>query len=750
MRLILRVVVPLAIALAGIAWAVVPLVDELTLKWFVRDLDIRAQLIANTIEEPFVDLLQDKVRDRVKEQRIRSYLQRISLDERLYGIAFCETTGTLTYHTEGFPPEIGCDRAGANAPADHVIPHRSGSLHLAVRPVDVNGKQVGDLLILHDMSFVERRSADTKRYVFLLFIAIGAVTALITAIVFQLSWRGWVRGMKGLIRGQLRAVPEPPRSRELLPLAQDLQALVRELDDDRKARDESQMTWVPETMRRILHEDLRGDEIIIVSNREPYIHVHGADGIEIQRPASGVVTALEPVMRACSGTWIAHGSGSADRATVDAHDHVQVPPDNPSYRIRRVWLSKEEEAGYYYGFANEGMWPLCHIAHTRPTFRATDWAMYVAVNQRFADVLVQEAKTANPIVLVQDYHFALLPRLIRERLPAATIITFWHIPWPNPEGFGICPWRSEILDGLLGSTVLGFHTQFHCNNFFDTVGRYMEARIDRETFSISYLGQQTEVHRYPISIEWPPAALKGQPSVPDARLEIRAMLNLPADAMVGVGVERLDYTKGILERFAAIQRALELAPELVGKFCFIQIAAPSRQSIDEYQSFEAKVRALARQINDRFGRPGYNPIELRIQHHDAREVLRYCRAADFCLVTSLHDGMNLVAKEFVAARDDERGVLILSLFAGASRELVDALIVNPYDIEQTAGAILLALRMPPDEQRARMRSMRHLVREFNVYRWAGRMLLDAARLRQRQRVQNSTRPRARVLQHRRS
>jgi len=298
--------------------------------------------------------------------------------------------------------------------------------------------------------------------------------------------------------------------------------------------------------------------------------------------------------------------------------------------------------------------------------------------------------------------------------------------------------------------VLGFHTQFHCNNFFDTVGRYLEARIDRETFSISYLGQQTEVHRYPISIEWPPSALRGQPSVPDARMQIRSMLNLPADAVLGIGIERLDYTKGILERFAAIERALELAPELVGKLCFIQIAAPSRQSIEEYQGFEAKVRASARQINDRFGRPGYNPIELKIQHHDAREVFRYCRAADFCLVTSLHDGMNLVAKEFVAARDDERGVLILSLFAGASRELVDALIVNPYDIEQTAGAILLAVRMPPDEQRARMRSMRHLVREFNVYRWAGRMLLDAARLRQRQRVQNSTRPRARVLQHRRS
>ena len=269
--------------------------------------------------------------------------------------------------------------------------------------------------------------------------------------------------------------------------------------------------------------------MLIVSNREPYIHTRRKDNvIEIQRPASGLVTALEPVMRACSGTWIAHGAGSADRDTVDKHDHVMVPPEKPSYRIRRVWLSNEEEQGYYFGFANEGLWPLCHIAHTRPIFRAPDWEHYKTVNRRFADVVADEARTDDPIVLVQDYHFALLPQMVRERLPRATIITFWHIPWPNPEAFGICPWREEVLEGMLGSSILGFHTQFHCNNFFDTVDRFLEARVDRETFTISHGGEPTEVRRYPISIEWPPNALAVQPPVPECRKRVRERLGLIA------------------------------------------------------------------------------------------------------------------------------------------------------------------------------------------------------------------------------
>jgi trehalose 6-phosphate synthase len=734
-RRALRFLIPLALVLAAIAYGVVPLVDQLTVRWFVRDLDIRARLIASTAEEPLIELLTDQTRDRVRVQRVHAFLNRLIKDERLFALGYCDAAGALLYKTEHLPAEVRCAGAAvAPGAPGRMVTHARGPLHVATVPVSFDGTHLGSLLIVHDMSFIERRSADTKRYIVYLFAAIGAVVALVTVVIAELSWRGWVAGTTALIRGQAGTGPPRPHARELRPIARDLAALVKDLQDDRRARDEDQIRWEPEALRRILHEDLTGAEVLSVSNREPYIHVRDGDRIEVQRPASGLVTALEPVMRACSGTWIAHGSGSADRETVDAGDSIRIPPETPSYRLRRVWLSEEEEAGYYYGFSNEGLWPLCHIAHTRPTFRATDWRHYERVNHRFADVVAQEARSANPLVLVQDYHFALLPRLIRDRLPEATIVTFWHIPWPNPEAFGICPWREQILEGLLGSSILGFHTQFHCNNFFDSVDRYLEARVDRETFAVSYGGETTEVHRYPISIEWPPAALADQPPPTECRARVRDALGLPLDARLGVGVDRLDYTKGILERFAAVERLLEVEPNWAGRFVFVQIAAPSRASIDEYQSFEARVRAAAQRVNHRFSRPGYEPIVLRVQHHDARQVYTYYRAADLCYVSSLHDGMNLVAKEFVAARDDERGVLILSQFTGAARELVEALVVNPYDIEQAAAALHLALTMSPEEQRDRMRNMRSLIQEFNVYRWAGRMLIDAARVRRQRRL----------------
>ncbi|MCC6211952.1 MAG: trehalose-6-phosphate synthase [Burkholderiales bacterium] len=735
MRLSLRFIVPLALALGAIAYGVAPLVDQLTLKWFVRDLDIRRNLVASAVQEPLVELLTDNTRDRVRLQRVQALFTRILQDERLYALGFCDGAGKLVYRTAFLPAEVHCRAPGAPAEeAGRVLKHAGGALHVGATPVLAEGKQLGELLIVHDMSFIERRSADTKTYIVYLFAAIGAVIALITVVIAELSFRGWMAGIKALIRGQSLALSPEPKSRELRPIARDLEAMVRELEAERRQRDESQISWTPENLRGILREDLKGDEILIVSNREPYIHVREDGRLEVQRPASGLVTALEPVMRACSGTWIAHGSGGADREAVDAQDHVMVPPEKPAYRIRRVWLSREEEAGYYYGFANEGMWPLCHIAHTRPVFRASDWEHYRTVNRRFAQAVEQESRTANPIVLVQDYHLALLPRLIRERLPQATIIAFWHIPWPNPEAFGVCPWRVELLEGLLGSSILGFHTQFHCNNFFDTVDRTLEARIDRETSTISFGGDLTEVRRYPISIEWPPAPLAAQAPVAECRAAVRRALGLGEEVRLGVGVDRLDYTKGILERFAAIERLLELEPHWIGRFAFLQIAAPSRSSIEEYQSLEARVRAAAQRINGRFGAPGYQPIVLKVEHHDAGEVYACYRAADLCCVSSLHDGMNLVAKEYVAARDDERGVLILSQFTGAARELSEALIVNPYDTEQCAAALRVALTMPPDEQRDRMRSMRSLIQEFNVYRWAGRMLLDAARMRNRRRV----------------
>jgi len=731
MRFSLRFIVPLTLALAAIAYAVVPLVDRLTLRWFVRDLDMRSNLIANAIH----DSIQDSLASGSKAKTLHLF-NKVLQDERLYALGFCGASGDEQIATRTFPAEIGCEDLGRFAdPSRKLLPSDKGPLHVAVAEVDADGSRIGNLVLVHDMSFVQRRSEETKRYVFYFFIGLGAIVSLITVAIAELSWRGWVKGVRALLRGEglLRpAAAEPPVTvPELRPIAGDLRTLIRDMESEYRARDESQVTWSPDALRAILRNDLRGEDILVVSNREPYLHMRRDGRIEVSRPASGLVTALEPIVRACSGTWIAHGSGTADREAVDADDRVAVPPGKPAYSLCRVWLTDEEEAGYYYGFSNEGLWPLCHIAHVRPTFRAGDRKQYIEANRKFARAVAEEAKTPDPIVLVQDYHFALLPRMIRDTLPDATIITFWHIPWPNPEAFAICPWREELLDGLLGSSILGFHTRFHCNNFLDTVDRTLEARVDRETTEVTYGGKLTAVKRYPISIEWPPAGDLTRKPVAECRADVRRRNDLPPDHFVGIGVDRLDYTKGILERFLAVEHLMEMEPGWIGRFSFLQIAAPSRSKIGEYQEFEARVRALAAKINGRFAHGGVPPILLKVEHHEPPDVYEHYRAADVCCVTSLHDGMNLVAKEFLASRDDDRGVLVLSQFTGASRELPEALIVNPYDIDQCAAALHLALTMPLAEQRDRMRIMRGLIREFNVYRWAGRMLLDAAGMRKR-------------------
>ena len=732
MRLSLRFVLPLAVVLAGLAYAVIPLVDSLTLKWFVRDMEMRSHLIANTIEASLVDLLREE-----SKTKIANYFHRLIQDERLYAIGFCDHTNRLLYKTQTYPDTIPCDgTATLKANQTTVMPLFRGAVHVSAVEIQNNGHTLGRLMLVHDMSWVQRRSSDTKWYLFYLFAVIGAVISLVTVLVAHLSWKGWVSGVRSMLRGEglltlLRSQPHDP---ELQPVAKDLRTLIQQLEADKRLRDESQMTWTPKTLKTILHDYLAGDEIMIVSNRQPYIHSRTEQGIEVGVPASGLVTALEPVMRACSGVWIAHGNGTGDRETVDSRGHVRVPPNRPTYAIRRIWMTAEEETGYYYGFANEGLWPLCHLAHVRPVFRSSDWQHYKEINERFALAVIEEAKTDNPVVLVQDYHLALVPKIIRDHLPNATIITFWHIPWPNPEHYAICPWHREILKGLLGSSILGFHTRFHCSNFFDSVDRLLEARIDRDSSTISHGGKLTAVNHYPISIEWSGPALQDQPSVQDCQTQVRTIHRLKPEHRIGLGVERLDYTKGILERFLAVERLLELQPEWVGTFSFIQIAAPSRSIIEQYRQFCREVQALADRINQRFGHTGYQPIILLIQHHDPADLRTYYRGADLCLVSSLHDGMNLVAKEFVAARDDDQGVLILSQFTGAACELPEALIINPYHIDQCAAALHLALSMSPVEQRARMRSMRGIVQEFNVYRWAGRMLMDAARMRQRARL----------------
>jgi alpha,alpha-trehalose-phosphate synthase [UDP-forming] len=727
-RLSLRFLLPLALAMLVMAYVTVPVIDSLTLRWFMRDLDIRASTIGRALEESLLDAVETQAWRRVDPQ-----LERVANDERLLALGVCNVAGDLVRKTRLMPTGLDCRSASRQDESGSMVRLPRGPVHITAIPLrrgDVHG---ATLLLVHDLSFVERRSQDTRRYVIILFTVLGMLLALISLLVAHMSWRGWVAGVRAMLQGEGVIRPFSQPRPELQPLVGDLRSLLRDIERERRSTDPGMaINWNPEMLRRLLHEQLRGDEILLVSNREPYIHVKSERGIEVQRPASGLVTAVEPVMRACSGTWIAHGSGSADREVVDSRGCLRVPPVEQSYTLRRIWLTEPEERGYYYGFANEGLWPLCHIAHVRPVFRDEDWRQYRRVNERFADAVAQEAKTDDPVVLIQDYHFALLPRMVRERLPRATIITFWHIPWPNPESFGICPWRSEILEGLLGSTILGFHTRYHGHNFLEAVDRFLEARIEHESSTVSFGGRLTRVEAFPISIAWPDG--QAGKSIEACRTEMRARLGVGRGHLVGLGVDRLDYTKGIVERLLAVERLFELHPEWIGRFTFVQIAAPSRSSLDEYQRFEAQVRATAAQINARFGKDGYEPVRLLIEHHGSTSVTEHYRAADVCVVTSLHDGMNLVAKEYVAARDDERGVLVLSQFAGAARELHEALIVNPYHIEEVAEAMHRALSMPAEEQRERMISLRHLVREFNVYRWAGRMLMEAARLRQRERI----------------
>jgi trehalose 6-phosphate synthase len=659
----------------------------------------------------------------------------ITRDERIMGAAACSPGGDLLAATDSYPPEFSCrsvmQRMRRDAPpgsdswsTTSELP--SGRVHLSVTVIDGSEPdQRGAVVLVHDLSYLTRREQTTRNLLIAAFFIMAAGASLVTLVAARLARRGWTLDLRRALAGGAAS--------EFQPLIRDVRSLAARLveENEREARGGR---WSPERLRSTLRQHLQGERIVILANREPYIHEKTAEGARVLHPASGLVTALEPVMRACSGVWVAHGSGSADRETVDAKDHIRVPPGEESYAVRRVWLSEQEENGYYYGFANEGLWPLCHVAHARPVFRAEDYEYYAQVNRKFANAVCEEVDSDDPIVLVQDYHFALAPKMIRERLPRATIIAFWHIPWPNSERMGICPWREELIDGLLGASVVGFHTQQHCNNFIDSVDAFMESRIDRETNAVFQRRRKTLVRPYPISIEWPVHWLDKVPPVAEAKASVRRELGLSEDTLLGVGVDRLDYTKGIEERLLAVDALLTRHPEFRGRFVFIQVAAPSRTKIPRYRELNDRVEEVAAEINRKWSDGNRQPIVLLRSHHEPISVFRYYRAADLCYVSSLHDGMNLVAKEFVAARDDEQGVLILSQFTGAARDLSEALIVNPYDIRQAGEAFAAALRMSADEQRERMRSMRRFVAAFNVYRWAGRMLVDAAELRRKERL----------------
>jgi alpha,alpha-trehalose-phosphate synthase [UDP-forming] len=563
---------------------------------------------------------------------------------------------------------------------------------------------------------------------------IVGITLLIVGWSLSKPLRGIAQWLRESRTGNAHVAAELPQDGIFLSLTSEVTRIATSLNEARAAAEEEARLreaalsyWTPERLRVSMHAKLNGSRLFAVSNREPYVHTHQKGGVVWTVPPSGLVTALEPVLRACDGTWIAQASGDADRDTADEFGRLRVPPDHPQYTLRRVWLSKQEEDGFYFGFANEGLWPLCHIAHTRPVFRAADWEQYCIVNRKFAAAVLDEMRNEKaPVVLVQDYHFALLPRMIKEQRPDARVAIFWHIPWPNPEAFGICPWQRELLDGMLGADLIGFHIQAHCNNFQETVDRALEARVDREHFAVKRRDHLSLVRPFPISVAFTETK-NVHPSVHE-RASLLAQLGVEA-TLIGLGVDRVDYTKGIPERLRGIECLLEEYPFYQGKLTFVQIGAPSRTRITRYRDLTTEVEEETERINRRFRTHSWKPIVFLNRHHTQEEIQPFYRQADFCMVTSLHDGMNLVAKEYIAARSDEGGALILSRFTGASHELTDAFMVNPYDTAELARVTHAALSMPQEDRQTRMHRMRASVRENNVYRWAGNLIAELADIR---------------------
>ena len=707
------------------------------------DLVHRAQILSESLQE-----IVEPALEKGSREQLRHIVERFGNREQLAGVAVYDNHGVLLAESSNLqnrfvPPPVPLAQVTANNNGlSQFINVGSEPMHVYYMPLHDKTSVTGVLAIFHDVGYIESQSARMWRATFWHVIAEVLLIVLITVLIIRwtivLPISRTAQWMKDIRRG--RAMPSPPGPKEsfLAPFTSEVMNLTRSLADARSAAEEEarlrasgESVWTAERLRVSIQGKASQGSLVVVSNREPYMHVHKGKAVELLIPASGLVTALEPILRACDGVWIASGSGDADRETVDEQDHLRVPPDKPDYTLRRVWLSKEVEQGHYYGFSNEGLWPLCHIAHTRPIFRAADWQSYQIANRQFADTVLQEiAGVEHPLVLVQDYHFALLPRMVKEARPDARVAIFWHIPWPNPEAFGICPWQRELVSGLLGADLIGFQIQAHCDNFLETVDASLESQIEWERFAVKRGGHITFVHPFPISVDFREAQRGLDPveSPYVLRSDLLSKLGIKAN-FIGVGVDRVDYTKGLLERLRGIERFLEKWPAYREKFTFVQIGAPSRTEIKRYHDFLQELEAEAARINARWQTADWKPIALLTRHHSHAEILPYYRAADFCMVTSLHDGMNLVAKEFIAARDDEGGALILSQFTGAARELRDAIIVNPYDVEQLAEAIRLALEMDTEERQTRMRLLRNNVMRHNVFAWAGSLITELSEIR---------------------
>ncbi|MBI2338321.1 trehalose-6-phosphate synthase [Candidatus Daviesbacteria bacterium] len=701
------------------------------------DLEYRSTLLADSLKETVEPNFISK-----SDRQMQYLVNKFENEERLVGMNIYDNKSNPVATSSSLTSEMPKAKQIASDAMDHdqatgdFVQAGKQKIYLLAVPLHDQNSVVGALMIAQNASYIDTRIEETwKNNLIRLFIQ---ASLLSIATLFLIRWIIFepIKNLRDLLRSTStgepgKKFPNLSGSFFFRPLIKEVTNVRRSLMEARSAASEEarlrleklDSPWTAERLKEFVKDILKGRTIFMVSNREPYIHTKNGGKISYYIPASGPVTAIEPVMQSCGGIWIANGSGDADKLVVNKKDKIQVPPDEPKYTLRRIWLTDEEETGYYYGFSNEGLWPLCHIAHNRPTFRKEDWEEYKKVNQKFADTVLDEIKNHDrPIVLVQDYQLALVPRMIKAKRPGAVVGLFWHIPWPNSESFSICPTKKEILDGMMGADLIGFHTQLYCNNFIETVGRELESLIDFEQFTITRNNHISYIKPFPISIAFPNGF--DEPKNENYKKECKELVdNLGIKTkFIGLGVDRMDYIKGILERLKAIEIFLTQNPSYKENFTFIQIAPPSRTKIKKMVDLSEAVDTEVNRINSLFKKGQWKPIILLKKLHSHEEVKKFYRLADFCLVTSLHDGMNLVAKEYAASRYDEKGVLILSQYTGASKELKGALIVNPYNGEQTADAIREALEMSIKEQTKRMRNMRETIRNYNVYRWSAELL----------------------------
>ncbi len=475
-------------------------------------------------------------------------------------------------------------------------------------------------------------------------------------------------------------------------------------------------------LKSFLEQAIQDRRLIVVSNREPYVHKKQGAEIRVEQPVGGLTSALDNVLRVIGGVWVAWGSGSADKRVVDRHDHVDVPPDKPTYTLKRVWLSSSEVDNYYHGYANHVLWPLCHIALERIYFRKKYWDDYVAANHKFAQAVSEEVKDKS-MVWIHDYHLALLPRVLRDAHPGLTLAHFWHVPWPNYSVLRVSPHANELLEAMLANDLIGFQITHFAGNFMDCVEQMIpEAEVDRETSTVTFRGHKTSLEAFPISVDFDRFNNMASSRRSEKFIRnFRKKLGIPDETLLAVGVDRLEYTKGLTKRIQAIELFFERYSRYRKRVSFYQVAVPTRSS-EPYLSYMKGVQEIINHVNRRFGTDSWLPIiytETKLEHRDLAAIYR---VADLCIVSSIYDGMNLVAKEFISCQIDEKGVLLLSELAGAAEELEDAIIVNPYDLDSFSASIKTALSLRPNDKKKRMQRLRKKVSEFNIHVWIGCVL----------------------------